>query len=274
LSGVLPIDSGERKVGHNVSTAYYPQHRLDVLSSDKTILENMQEACGNQYQTDLRKLLGKFLFTGDDAFKEVSVLSGGEKSRLVMAKILANPPNFLLLDEPTNHLDIPSRDILIEALKEYKGTMCFISHDVHFIKRIANIVIEVENGILKVYPGDYDYYVHKKNIDEKNNRAVFEDKRINEKKTQLAKQVPVAPKKKDNMNAKRNKITKKAEETEKKIEELNKKLNDMNRLLSNPASYEKINFATIAKEQKALQQEIDELTIEWDKAVEELKQYE
>lgn len=166
LAGVLNIDSGERIVGYNVSIGYYPQHRLDILNADATCLENLEEvsASGNS-QTDIRKLLGKFLFSGDTVYKKVSVLSGGEKSRLVMAKILANPPNLLLMDEPTNHLDIPSRNVLIEAISGYSGTLCFISHDVYFIRAIANGVIEVENGELRIYPDGYDYYLYKKKLE-------------------------------------------------------------------------------------------------------------
>ena len=116
----------------------------------------------DESQTELRTLLGTFLFSGDEIEKKVSVLSGGEKSRLVLAKMLLKPANFLLFDEPTSHLDIPSRNVLEMALKQFQGTLCLITHDRHLINQIANKVIEIDRGIPQIYPGNYDYYLYKK----------------------------------------------------------------------------------------------------------------
>jgi ATP-binding cassette subfamily F protein 3 len=161
LAGVLPIQSGSRELGHNVQVGYCSQHRVDTLNLDNTVLQEASD-CGQQVPEQVvRTLLGAFLFRGDDVFKPVSVLSGGEKSRLVLAKLLLNPPNFLLMDEPTTHLDMPSIEALIQSLRQYEGTLVFISHDVYFIKSIATSVLHVRSGALTPYPGNYDYYLEK-----------------------------------------------------------------------------------------------------------------
>jgi ATP-binding cassette subfamily F protein 3 len=159
LAGALPVQSGERKLGHNVKGGYYSQYRVEVLNPDRTVFEEALDTPQRVTEQFVRTVLGSFLFQGDDIFKKVRVLSGGEKSRLALVKLLLDPPNLLLMDEPTTHLDMPSIDALVDALDQFEGTLIFISHDVYFIRALANRVVHVDAGRLTIYPGDYQYYL-------------------------------------------------------------------------------------------------------------------
>ncbi|MFH1622193.1 MAG: ATP-binding cassette domain-containing protein, partial [Candidatus Omnitrophota bacterium] len=164
LAGVIPIDCGERIVGHKVNIGYFSQTRMDILSSHNTVLSEAYSAVkGSMPEESVRTILGAFLFTGDDADKKVEVLSGGEKSRLILAKLLINPPNFLLLDEPTTHLDVDAVEALVRALGAYEGTLVCISHDIYFVRSVANVVFEVKAGRIRKFPGSFDYYLEKRN---------------------------------------------------------------------------------------------------------------
>ena len=164
LAGVIDIDSGVRSVGYNVSIGYFSQTRMDVLTENNTVLEEAYTAVsGFMPEESVRTILGAFFFTGEDVDKKVSVLSGGEKSRLILAKLLINPPNFLLLDEPTTHLDVDAVEALVRALKSYEGTLVFISHDIYFVRSVANSSFEIKDGRIREFPGNFDYYLEKRN---------------------------------------------------------------------------------------------------------------
>ncbi len=162
LAGVLKPDSGEIRQGHQVDNGYFSQTRLDVLNPNRTAFDEVSMAGKNVQAVKVRSLLGLFNYRGDDVFKHVKVLSGGEKSRLILAKLLIDPPNFMLLDEPTTHLDIDGVTALTAAFKKYEGTVCFISHDLFFIKEIADCIVDVNNGKIRVYAGGLEYYLEKK----------------------------------------------------------------------------------------------------------------
>lgn len=167
LADAVAIDSGERVLGRNVKIGYFSQTRMDVLNPEKTVLEEaVAAAAGSVPASKVRSILGMFLFTGDDADKMVKVLSGGEKSRLILAKLLIDPPNFLLLDEPTTHLDVDAVEALIKALKSYTGALIFISHDIYFTQSVANEVYDVEHGKVRKICGTLDYYLEKKKKNE------------------------------------------------------------------------------------------------------------
>ncbi len=161
LAGVLPVQQGVRELGHNTKTGYYSQYRVEMLQPQRTVLEEALDTPQRITEQEIRTVLGCFLFSGDSVFKKISVLSGGEKSRLALVKLLLDPPNLLLMDEPTTHLDIGSIDALIGALKMFSGTVVFISHDVYFIRALANHVIHVKSGQLHHYSGGYQYYLDK-----------------------------------------------------------------------------------------------------------------
>ena len=152
---------GFRKEGHNVITSFYAQHQLESLHLDYEILEELQYDAPHKTEMELRSMLGCFLFGGDDVFKKIKVLSGGEKARVSLAKTLVSEANFLLLDEPTNHLDIDSIEIIIEALKRYEGTLIFVSHNRYFIEKLANKVWWIEDQDVREYPGSYKEYLYK-----------------------------------------------------------------------------------------------------------------
>jgi len=161
LAGVLQVQGGSRELGLNVKSGYYAQYRVEMLRAERTVLEEALDTPQKVSTESVRTVLGSFLFRGDDVFKSVGVLSGGEKSRLALVKLLLDPPNLLLMDEPTTHLDMASIDALIGALEQFSGTLIFISHDVYFIRKLAKHVLHVDSGKLTHYHGDYQYYLEK-----------------------------------------------------------------------------------------------------------------
>ena len=161
LGGDLMPDAGQIRFGSRVQTGYYDQEQ-QLLHEDKTLFDEISDSYPERTQTEIRNMLAAFLFTGDDAFKQISALSGGERARVTLAKLMLSGANFLLLDEPTNHLDIESREILEDALCRFTGTILFVSHDRYFINRTATRILELDHQSLTEYLGDYDYYLEKK----------------------------------------------------------------------------------------------------------------
>lgn len=164
LAGLIPIDGGERKVGYATKLGYYSQHRTELLDESKTVLDEICTTGAGLREEEARGLLGSFLFRRDDVHKKVGVLSGGEKSRLNLVKFLVDPPNLLLMDEPTTHLDLLSVEALIQALNQFEGSLVFISHDVHFIRKLAESTWHVADGQATKYSGGYDYYLEKSGL--------------------------------------------------------------------------------------------------------------
>jgi ATP-binding cassette subfamily F protein 3 len=158
---------GEYKLGYNVEADYFAQDQYKELDAEATLIDDLAAASPRSTQTELRSLLGCFLFSEDDVFKKVGVLSGGERGRYALLRLLLHPANFLLLDEPTNHLDLRAKDVLLEALVEYTGTVVFVSHDRYFIDKLATRVFEIGDGKVEVYPGNYEDYLWRKQGGEK-----------------------------------------------------------------------------------------------------------
>src|SRR3954465_12511302 len=162
LSGVERPSSGSVQLGHNVEPDYFAQDQYKELDISRRVLEDLETVAPLATTTELRNLLGCFLFTGDDVFKPIGVLSGGERNRYALARMLLHPSNFLLLDEPTNHLDLRAKDVLLNALQEFNGTVVFVSHDRYFIDKLATRVFEIGDGRVEVFPGNYEDYLWRK----------------------------------------------------------------------------------------------------------------
>jgi len=162
LAGTEPLSEGEYLLGHNVEPDYFAQDQYKELDTNARVLDDVGEAAPRTTQTELRNLLGCFLFSEDDVFKRIGVLSGGERNRYALARMLLRPSNFLLLDEPTNHLDIRAKDVLLEALEKFTGTIVFVSHDRYFIEHLANRIFEIADGEVRVFPGNFADYLWRK----------------------------------------------------------------------------------------------------------------
>ena len=283
LAGNLAIQGGVRELGSNVVPGYFAQNRLDNLHADATVFENVMELRTNENQLteqQARAILGAFLFRKDDVHKPVSVLSGGEKSRLALARILVKPPNLLLMDEPTTHLDIQSIDSLISALKAYEGTLIFISHDVHFIRALAENVLHVHSGRLTPYAGNYDYYLDKSKAGDARAAltAGFTDARPVQTKAVPKSQIPDLKSQVAKPRPSPNEIRKFREyvgQLEKRVVDLETKQAEITADLEAPETYaDKGKFHHLNRELSTIVDQIATATKEWEDAATKLTEME
>jgi ATP-binding cassette subfamily F protein 3 len=281
LAGVIPINGGSCELGSNVVPGYFAQNRLDNLDASATVFENVMSLRTNENQLteqQARAILGAFLFRKDDVHKPVSVLSGGEKSRLALARILVKPPNLLLMDEPTTHLDIQSIDSLVGALKNYEGTLIFISHDVHFIRALAETVLHVHSGRLTPYAGNYDYYLEKSKASDARAAltAGFTDARPKQEEApkQAAAQKSAATARKPNANEIR-KFREQVGQLEKAVAVLEAKQSELAAELEAPETYSSPGKAQqLNRELTSVVDQIAVATAEWEKAASKLEEME
>lgn len=244
LAGLEPITNGKRKVGYNVTPGYFAQHQADELDPKNTPLDEMRLAGSHESETKLRTILGSFLFVGDDVFKKVSVLSGGEKSRVALAKMLLTDGNFLIFDEPTNHLDMQSKNILQQALQQFPGTLMIVSHDRDFLDPIVNKTLEVQPGRIKTWLGNVSYYLDKKSEEEE---ALSMDSKSGSNGSETSsktdgvsrkEQRRIEAEKRNALSKKIKPLKKRIQKIEKEIEEYESRIAEIEELMAKPDFYD------------------------------------
>jgi ATP-binding cassette subfamily F protein 3 len=284
IAGREEVDGGERKEGHNVEESFYAQHQLEALNVEIDILEELKRSGSGKTELELRQLLGCFLFSGDDVFKKIKVLSGGEKARVALSKVIAAKGNFLMLDEPTNHLDMQSVEMLIEALNKYEGTLILVSHDRYFISKTANKIWHIEDGQIKEFVGSYDEWVVFMDEREKREQATAKTAaavastipaKKEEKKVELPKPVntndaEVRAFKKEYQNQQRN-----FQKLEEQLGKLTEEKNALEAKLGDPAIYSnKDEFQKLDGQYKQVSSKHAQLTKEYDTVFEKMMELE
>ena len=287
IAGTIPFDSGDLKYGHNVKPGYFAQHQSEMLNSELTVLEEAYSASSSVTEQEVRNLLGAFLFSGDDVFKKVKVLSGGEKSRLALTRILLSPPNLLLMDEPTNHLDIPSCEILEEGLKKYDGTLVLITHDRRLMNAICTGILEVEKGRQEFFLGNYEDYLYKKKlieqeIDDDNSEPLPTAAVVHDKEPSKSEDKESRKDRKRREAQTRIVLFKKQEPIRREIAEIEKKLEakelrarEIQTFLSDPSNYEnKELIKNILEEEPSVSRDLKNLEERWEELHVQLEEIE
>ena len=271
LAGALPFDRGERTLGAHVAVHYYAQHQLDALTPSLTVLEELERAAPELGQTRLRTILGTFLFSGDAVEKKIAVLSGGEKARVALAKMLVRPAALLCMDEPTNHLDLASREVLEEALAAFPGTIVFISHDRYFINRIATGIVEINRGALVTYLGSYDDYLDTKAraaleptvVPKPGPRPVAPAAARPEPAARTPR--PESPKRAGQVAKDVRELRRRLEDVERQIHALEARLAEIGERLGDPAFYaDGERVRAVAAERKSAEEQVTWLMREWE----------
>ncbi len=275
MAGVLDFDKGEIKTGVNVTRAYYAQHHAEILDPAHTVMQSLEEVAGDMLRTQKHNILGAFLFTGDDVEKKVGVLSGGERSRLALARMMAAPASLLLLDEPTNHLDMRSTEFLAAALADYEGSLCTISHDRFFLDGIVNRVWEIRDGCVRDYPGNYSDYEYAKAREEKDNPQP--DAPAERRDTQAQKEKERKRKEAEARNQRHRRLKplkSRLGEVESRLEAVLKEKTRLETKLADPEIHgesEKTRLMQTLKDQQAQAQEERALIQEWESLTEQIE---
>jgi ATP-binding cassette subfamily F protein 3 len=270
LAGLESQDEGKVKLGHNVKTSYFGQHQAQELAPSLTALQTMSAVAGDMTITETRSLLGAFLFRGEEVDKKVQVLSGGEKSRLALAKMIVQPANLLILDEPTNHLDMSSQEILQEAMAQYDGTIIIVSHNRHFVNRFVNKVLEIKNGHAALYEGNIEDYLYKlKTLQEREAASRIEEEKASlteqpaKQKGKIARQEQA--KIRQEKSRKINPLQKEVRKAEVGIESLETRKEELEQLMADPQLYqEQDKFTECSKEYSSLERKLKRHYQKWE----------
>lgn len=261
INGLLNPDTGEVIYGSNVSVAYYDQEH-QVLHMDKTLFDELSDTYPDMTNTQIRNILAAFLFTGEDVYKKIADLSGGERGRVSLVKLMLSKANFLLLDEPTNHLDIVSKDVLENALNNFSGTVCYVSHDRYFINKTATRILDLTENRLLNYIGNYDYYIEKREaVEEAANLTSIE---------QSQKPIDVSESKKEwidnkTVQAQKKKVKNALNKCEKEISEIEDKLQSIDEEFANPENASNVGkLMELQKQKEALEKRLDKLMEDWE----------
>ncbi|MYJ53443.1 MAG: ABC-F family ATP-binding cassette domain-containing protein, partial [Nitrospira sp. SB0672_bin_25] len=272
LAGVLPFEAGTRQEGHGVTLHYFAQHQAEILNPEHSILESLTEAAPQAETNYLRSTAGVFLFSGQDQKKPIKALSGGERNRVALARMLVEPANTLLLDEPTNHLDPASVDVLTDALIDFQGTIVFISHDPVFLNRVATRVVEIEDGRVKDYLGDYEYYLWKRSRELEALKAQEETQKHTGPKSQKSRKLSptaeaMSPSKKPTRRAMTktiNRLEKQVARSEEDITVLEERIKARTEELATPELYGDFpRWNELHQEHERWKEELDVLTNRW-----------
>jgi ATP-binding cassette subfamily F protein 3 len=260
IAGILDY-TGELTIGHNVSVGYYAQNQSETLDGEKTVYETIDDVATGDIRKNIRNLLGSFLFGGDAVDKKVKVLSGGEKARLALCKLLLQPYNLLVLDEPTNHLDMRSKDMLKSAIQKFDGTLIVVSHDRNFMQGLTRKVFEFKDGVVKPHIGDIYSFLQERKIANlaELEKVTAQNKEAKQNKVTEQKVEAVKTDDKDKKKAQQS-----IQKIEQQISEAEKKLAEMDALLINPETFEKHNNPSFYKEYDALKSSIDVLMKKWE----------
>lgn len=300
IAGALQPDDGTVKYGHMVKTGYFAQHQSESLTSDLSVLDEAHCVAPAATEQEVRSLLGTFLFSGDDVYKKVKVLSGGEKSRLALVKILLAPPNLLAMDEPTNHLDIPSCEVLEEGLKRFTGTLVLITHDRRLMNAICTAILEIDHGIAEYYPGNYEDYQYKKKLMEK--AALEEVEARSDRKVKVVQEEPtpqLAQDEKDDPAAessskesrkerkrreaqarialfkRQGPVREKIERVEQQLAKKEARRKEIETVLSDPANYQQKDIIMpLLEENPLLEKQIKDLEVQWEELHVQLEEIE
>jgi len=273
IAGTEPFD-GEREWGHNVKESFYAQHQLEALNLTNDILEEMKDAGSGKTDLELRALLGSFLFSGDTVEKKIKVLSGGEKARVALAKVIASKANFLMLDEPTNHLDIHSVDLLVEALNKYEGSLILVSHDRYFISRIANKIWEIDEQKIREFKGNYAEWEDWKERREKALAAEKQNTVVIKPEPKVEK-APPASNLSNEAKKEIQKLKNQFKQLEEKLSKCNAQKNTLEAKLADPAVYgDKMKFIEAEAEYKKASAELESLNKEYEVVFEKLMELE